>query len=254
MQYSTSDLALLSRTPGLVKLMSNGKVNIQETLQELKYRAKLRKLQVELIHLQNWVVEKDKRVMILFEGGEFAGKGSSIRAFREHLNPRSTRLVALPKPRGEEVGQWYFQRYINQIPKPGEIVFFDRSWYNRAVVEPVNGFCTKEEYKQFVSDVNHLEKMLVSDGIILIKIYLKISKDVQAKRIKMTRDNPLRRWELTKVDLDAQKLWDDYKKYEKKMFELTDTKITPWKIIDADDKFMCQLEAIRHVLKVIDFR
>jgi polyphosphate kinase 2 len=254
MKYSQTDLNRLSSKQGLSTLLSEDPPNIAGSLARLKYEESLQKLQVQLIHLQNWVLENDERILILFEGGEFAGKGSTIKAFMEHLNPRSNRLVALPKPSLLEEGQWYFQRYIIQLPKPGEIVLFDRSWYNRAVVEPVNGFCTKKQYQQFMNEVNYFEKMLYNDGIIIIKIYLEISKEEQAKRIEMVRENPLRRWELTPVDENAQALWNKYQSYTQKMFAKTHSRNLPWKLINSDDKYSARLIAIKHVLSRVPYR
>ncbi len=188
------------------------------------------------------------RLAVIFEGGEFAGKGAAIRSFMEHLNPRAARVVALPKPTEAEAGQWYFQRYVEQLPKPGEIVFYDRSWYNRALVEPVNGFCTKDEYKRFMKDVIHFEALIHNDGIVLVKFYLSITKTEQARRIQRVRNNPLRRWELSQVDEDAQRLWDKYQQYEKNMLEKTDTKDVPWTVVDSNDQRAANLACIRAVL------
>ena len=254
LNFSKSELQRLSTKAGLRALLGSESPNFSETLAYLNYRSELRQFQVQLIHLQNWVVDQGERVLILFEGAEFAGKGSAIRSFMDHLNPRSTRLVALPKPSEAEEGQWYFQRYIMQLPKPGEIVFFDRSWYNRALVEPVNDFCTNKQYQQFMHDVIHFENMIVSDGIRLIKIYLSISKKEQAERIELVRANPLRRWELSKVDENAQWLWNKHKAYEKKMLKLTGTEISPWIVIDGNDKFAAQFACMEHVLKTIPYK
>jgi len=253
MSYTKSELQLLSSKVGLKQLLSSAVPNPQEALAFLKYRQSLKEKQTELIHLQNWVIENNKRVLILFEGGEFAGKGSAIRAFMDHLNPRSARLVALPKPTEADLGEWYFQRYIARLPHPGELVFFDRSWYNRALVEPVNGFCTKTQYDQFMHDVMHFESMLLNSGIILIKIYLRISKKEQADRIELVRKNPLRRWELTKVDEHAQSLWAKHKRYEKNLFKVTDTEQSPWVIIDGNDKYQAHLECMSRVLSVVPY-
>ena len=254
MAFSKSDLTKLSSSRGLTYLLSMQIPDPAAVLKRMKYDSNLKKLQIELVKLQNWVVDHSERVMIIFEGGEFAGKGMAIKAFTEHLNPRSARVVALPKPNEIEAGQWYFQRYINQLPKPGEIVFFDRSWYNRAMVEPVNGFCTQKEYDQFMSEVNHFERMIHNDGIIIIKLFMSITKDIQARRIQMVKKNPLRRWELTKVDLNAQKLWDKYQSYEQAILKQTSTKKVPWKVIDGNDPEEAHLAAIKYVLTQIAYR
>ncbi len=253
MSYSKSEIEALSSTRGLINLLIDEHPDFSLALKKLKFKKDLRNLQTDLIKMQNWVVEKNQRVLIIFEGGEFAGKGTAIRSFLEHINPRNYRLVALPKPTKTEAGQWYFQRYVNQLPIPGEIVFFDRSWYNRALVEPVNGFCTKKQYKQFMSEVNHFENMIHNDGIIFIKLYFSISKEEQGRRIELVRQNPLRRWELTKVDENAQKNWDKFISYEKEMFKQTHSKNIPWHVIDGNDKYQAQLDAIQKVLKIIPF-
>jgi polyphosphate kinase 2 len=256
MEYSFTkeELKILSSSSGLRELLSKENLDFQEALRFLTYRKKLKRLQVELIKLQNWVVENDQRLAVLFEGGEFAGKGGAIRAFMEHMNPRSQRLVALPKPTEKEKGLWYYQRYVMRLPERGEIVFFDRSWYNRALVEPVNDFCTEKEYTRFMSEVNDFERMLSNDGIKIIKFYFSVSKPEQKRRIDEVKKNPLRRWELTPVDLNAQKLWDKYKSYEARLFSLTNSEQVPWVIIEADDKYEAQLNAIRYLIKVIPYK
>ena len=254
MKYSKSDLRRLSTTRGVVYLLADDPPRFDEVSRRLRYVDKLRTLQVKLIHMQNWVVGENARVLIIVEGGEFAGKGGTISVATEHLNPRSARIVALPRPSKVEEGQWYFQRYVMQLPKPGEIVFFDRSWYNRAVVEPVNGFCTKKQYKQFMGMVNDYERMLHLDGMLVIKLYLSISKKVQAERIQNVRNNPLRRWELTKVDENAQKLWSKYKSYSQEMLDKTNTADCPWIVVDANDKRAAHLSAIQHILDKVPYQ
>jgi polyphosphate kinase 2 len=170
------------------------------------------------------------------------------------LNPRNYRVIALPKPTEEERGQWYFQRYINRLPNRGEMVFFDRSWYNRAVVEPVNGFCTKEEYNRFMEEVVSFENMITSDGIILIKFYFSISKGEQKKRFEEIKANPLKRWKMSPVDELAQELWDDYTMYKEKMFKATHSKRNPWEIIQANRKTNARVEAIQYLLKSIPYQ
>jgi polyphosphate kinase 2 len=206
-----------------------------------------------LVKLQQWVLKENKRVAIVFEGRDAAGKGGSIRRFMEHLNPRSSRLVALNKPTNVEKGQWYFQRYIKELPNPGEIVFFDRSWYNRAVVEPVNGFCTAEEYEIFMNQVNDFEKMILESGIHLVKIYMSISKKEQAKRFADIKSNPLKQWKMTKLDEKAQILWEQYTEYKNAMFQKTNTNISPWKVIRANRKTEARVNVINHVLNSIPY-
>ena len=175
----------------------------------LKYEVELERLQVELVKMQRWIQQTGRRLAILLEGRDAAGKGGAIRRFIEHLNPRAMRVVALPKPTEEERGQWYFQRYMKQLPNRGEMVFFDRSWYNRAVVEPVNGFCTPEQYAQFMRQVPEYEHMLFEDGVTLIKLWFSISKEEQLQRFKSRAKNPLKQWKLSPLDDRAQELWDE---------------------------------------------
>jgi polyphosphate kinase 2 len=188
------------------------------------------------------------------KGRDAAGKGGAIRRITQYINPRHFRIVALNIPTEDERKQWFFQRYIQQLPKPGKIVFFDRSWYNRAVVEPVNGFCTDEEYEIFMSQVNDFEKMLTQSNTYLIKFYFSISKKEQAKRFREIKNDPLKRWKMTPVDEKAQALWDDYTFYKEKMFEQTNTDHAPWKIIDANKKAPARMEAIIHLLKTIPYK
>ena len=189
----------------------------------------------------------------MFEGRDAAGKGGAIRRFIQHMNPRSLRVVALPSPTPVERGQWYFQRYIQQLPNPGEIVFFDRSWYNRAVVEPVNGFCTHNEYEQFMSQVVDFERMLHRDGIQVIKMWFSISRDEQIRRFENIKSDPLKHWKLSPVDDRALDLWDEYTKYKKEMFLKTNVEYCPWTIIQANEKPKARVEAIKYVLGRVDY-
>ncbi len=252
--FTETELKLLNSNRA-IKLMLDEKPGYDPTrvLRYVRYEYQLEKRQVELIKLQNWVTDNKKRVCILFEGRDAAGKGGAIRRITHHLNPRFYKVHALPKPNEDERGQWYFQRYILNLPNPGEITFFDRSWYNRAVVEPVNGFCTMEEYHRFMNEVNHFESMITNDGIILIKLYFSITKDEQARRFEDIRNNPLKRWKLTPVDERAQELWDVYTEYKEKMFVRTNTEKNPWKVLKANKKTRARLEAINHILDVIPY-
>jgi polyphosphate kinase 2 len=252
--FDKKELEVLSTRRAISYLLSNEKPDFRDAVDQIHYEKELVKLQTELIKLQNWIVDKNKRLILVFEGREFAGKGGTIRAFTEHLNPRSVRLVALPKPTKKESGQWYFQRYVVRLPEPGEIIFFDRSWYNRAMVEPANGFCTKKEYNRFMNEVVPFERMLANDGILIIKFYLSINKSVQKNRIEAVRKNPLRRWELTEVDENAVELWDDYTHYKDEMFKRTHTKQVPWTIIDSNDKRAAHLNAIKHVISTVSYK
>ena len=241
-------------TEDAVRHLVNTNGQVKKALKVLRYERELKRLQVELIQLQRDVQENGRRVAILFEGRDAAGKGGTIRRFMEHLNPRSARIVALNKPSDVEKGQWYFQRYAQVLPNPGEICFFDRSWYNRAVVEPVNGFCTDEEYGVFLQQVPEFEHMLYEDGVELIKFWFSISKDEQLARFTSRRTNPLKQWKISPVDDRAQELWDQYTAYKEAMFSKTHTSYSPWIIVKANTKKKARLEAIRHVLNTLDYK
>lgn len=225
----------------------------QEILYTIQYEQELLKLQGELVDLQRWVAKHKRRVCVIFEGRDAAGKGGAIRRFTEHLNPRSMRIVALTKPTDVEKGQWYFRRYIKELPNPGEIVFFDRSWYNRAVVEPVMGFCTNHEYNKFMVQVPEFEHMLYEDGVDIIKFWFSISKDEQLSRFEARLENPLKRWKFSEVDREGQRRWDDYTFYKEQMFSKTHTTFSPWTIIKTNIKKEARLESIRHVLSRFDY-
>ena len=216
------------------------------------YRHKL-PLQVELVKLQNWVKEAGKRVIIIFEGRDAAGKGGTIRRFMEHWNPRSARVVALDKPSDVEAGQWYFQRYISNFPTAGEIVLFDRSWYNRAGVERVMGFSTDAEYRLFLEQAPILEKMIVDSGIQLIKLYFSVSRREQLRRFEKRAKDPLKHWKVSPIDLLSKDKWAEYTEAKEAMFLLTHSDIAPWTIIKSDDKMRARINAMRHVLHVIDY-
>lgn len=220
---------------------------------EIEYEKQLLELQAELVNLQRWVAQNKKRVCIVFEGRDAAGKGSAIRRFVEHLNPRSMRVVALTKPTDVERGQWYFRRYIKELPDPGEIVFFDRSWYNRAVVEPVMGFCAQEDYQKFMAQVTEFEHMLYEDGVELTKFWFSISKKEQVLRFNSRLQNPLKRWKFSPVDQEGQKRWDDYTAYKEKMFSKTHTTFSPWIIVRTNNKLEARLESMRYVLSKFDY-
>jgi polyphosphate kinase 2 len=252
--FSKKDLALLNTNLALKLLVQQSKLDPVKVLRYVKYEREIERLQVKLIQLQKWVIENDKRVCILFEGRDAAGKGGAIRRITHHLNPRNYRVVALPKPNATERFQWYFQRYINKLPNAGEMVFFDRSWYNRAVVEPVNGFCTAQEYQYFMQEVGSFEQMLTRDGILLIKFYFSISKKEQAQRFADIKANPLKRWKMSPVDEQAQQLWDVYTRYKEAMFKKTHTKNNPWVVVKANRKTQARLEAIRYILDTIPYQ
>ncbi len=250
--FTEENINKLNSTKGLISLLTRKPLNYEKTLRYLDYEKRLKKLQVELVKLQTWVIQNNERVIIVFEGRDAAGKGGAIRRITERINPRNFRIVALSKPTSEEKSQWYFQRYIKQFPQEGEIVFFDRSWYNRAMVEPVNGFCTPQEYDTFMNQVNEFERMIVESGTKIYKIYMSISKREQAKRFKEIKADPLKRWKMTTVDESAQALWDDYTDYKKKMFEKSKLGI-PFKIIRGNRKTAARIAVIEHILKSIPY-
>ena len=230
-----------------------GPKKYQKLLNSYNYEIELLKLQTELVDLQHWVAKHKKRVCVIFEGRDAAGKGGAIRRFTEHLNPRSMRVVALTKPTEVERGQWYFRRYIKELPDPGELVFFDRSWYNRAVVEPVMGFCTDDQYKKYMVQVPEFEHMLYEDGVIIIKFWFSISKAEQLRRFNSRLANPLKQWKFSPVDKEGQKRWNSYTSYKDQMFSKTHTSFSPWIIIKTNDKKEARLESIRYVLSQFEY-
>lgn len=253
-EFTDKEVKLLNSKKGIKALLSQNELNLDKSLRNVKYEKDLKKLQIELLKLQHWVRDHNKRVIIIFEGRDSAGKGGAIRRITQYLNPRLLKIVALPKPSQDENEQWYFQRYISHFPKLGEILFLDRSWYNRAIVEPVNNFCSDEEYQQFMNEVNSFERMLVNKDSILLKIYFSISKEEQLKRFNSIKEDPLKRWKFSSVDNQAQELWDDYTAYKNEMFNQTDTDFCPWKVIKGNKKGAARLEVIRYILKEIPYR
>jgi polyphosphate kinase 2 len=219
-----------------------------------KYFKELLRLQGELVKLQDWVVEKKLKVLVIFEGRDSAGKGGAIKRIMQRLNPRVCRTVALPAPNERERTQWYFQRYITHLPAGGEIVLFDRSWYNRAGVEKVMGFCTDEQYDQFFEDVPEFENMLVRSGIILIKYWFSITDDEQHLRFMMRINDPLKQWKLSPMDLQSRARWEIYTKAKEHMLEKTHTKNSPWWIIDGNDKKKARINCISHLLSQIPYQ
>ncbi len=237
----------------LLELLSQKHISTQKIEAKLAYEQDLRFLQMELVKLQNWIGKKRKKVMIIFEGQDAAGKGGTIRRFVEHLNPRSMRVVALNKPTEIETGQWYFRRYVKELPQPGEMVFFDRSWYNRAVVEPVMGFCSEKQYKTFLKQVPEFEHMLMEDGVEIIKFWFSIDKEVQMTRFTSRKTDPLKLWKISPVDEKGQELWEKYKQYKEEMFTHTHTMVSPWTIIQANNKKEARLESMRFILSQFDY-
>lgn len=210
-------------------------------------------LQVELLKLQKYVSDKKLRLAILFEGRDTAGKGSGIARFTQFMNPQSYNVVALGKPTKREKGQWYFQRYIKKLPNAGEMTFFDRSWYNRAVVEPVMGFCKPAQYEMFMKQVLPFEQMLIEDGVILVKFWFSISSDEQRRRIQKRLTSPLEQWKVSPVDLAANQKWDDFSEYKHAMFERTSTDTSPWLIVNGFRREQRRIEAMKYVLSLVDY-
>ncbi len=251
--FTPEDLSKIKKRKQLCDLAERKGINIKRVMRNLRYEQELRFLQAELVNLQQWIAKKKLRVAILFEGRDAAGKGGAIKRFTEHLNPRSMRVVALSKPTEVEQGQWYFRRYIKELPNPGEIVFFDRSWYNRAVVEPVMSFCNKQQYNEFMVQVPGFEHMLYEDGLILIKFWFSISKQEQKKRFASRLENPLKVWKFSPVDMKGQELWERYSHYKELMFAKTHTTFSPWIIVKTNDKKVARLESIRYLLSKFDY-
>nr|WP_223279495.1 polyphosphate kinase 2 [Phaeocystidibacter marisrubri] len=228
-------------------------IPIDKALQKIRYEKELNLLQSELVSLQKWIALNKMRVAIIFEGRDAAGKGGAIKRFKEHLNPRSSRVVALTKPTEVEQGQWYFRRYIKELPNPGEIVFFDRSWYNRAVVEPVMGFCSEDQYQKFMVQVSEFEHLLYEDNVKVIKFWFSISKKEQQRRFDSRMANPLKRWKFSPVDMKGQELWNEYTHYKEQMFNRTHTNFSPWIIVKTNSKREARLESLRYVLSQFEY-
>ena len=215
------------------------------------YEAALAELQIRLTRLQNYVIQNGLRVLIIFEGRDAAGKGGTIKRLMAPLNPRQARVVALSKPTEREQGQWYFQRYVKHLPTAGEIVAFDRSWYNRAGVEPVMGFCTPEQHEAFLEAAPKLEEALVKDGLILLKYWFSVSAAEQERRLQDRAAHPTKRWKISSIDLKAREMWDDYSRCKDLMFERTDHPAAPWHVVPSDDKKAARLNCLSHILDSI---
>ena len=226
----------------------------KEIFTKLKYEKELAKLEVELVRLQEWIKKEGLKVVVIFEGRDAAGKGGVIKRIANPLNPRVCRIVALGIPTEKEKTQWYFQRYVEHLPAAGEMVLFDRSWYNRAGVEKVMGYCTDEEYNEFLRSCPEFERMLVRSGIIIIKYWFSVGHAEQEKRFKDRLKNPLKRWKFSKMDLISRARWLDYSKAKDDMFAHTDTKQVPWYSVDADDKRKARLNCIHHLLSLIPYQ
>ena len=232
---------------------NNEKVQIWIKKETLAYEKELKRLQVELLKFQNHVKDKGLKILMIFEGRDAAGKGGTIKRITEHLNPRGARVVALEKPSDKETTQWYFQRYAEHLPSGGEIVIFDRSWYNRSMVEPVMGFCTERQHHKFLKDAPEFEQMIVDEDIQMFKFYFSVSKEEQARRFKARETDPLKQYKLSPVDKESQKLWNEYSLAKFMMLSSTHTKDAPWTIIKSDNKKKARINCIKHILNFVDY-
>lgn len=249
-----SSLAQLRHSPEAIRhAFETGEFPYKSRLGTSHYEEEMAKLQVELLKLQNWVKETGERIILIFEGRDAAGKGGTIKRFMEHLNPRGARVVALEKPNERERTQWYFQRYIENLPAGGEIVFFDRSWYNRAGVERVMGFCTPNDYLEFMRQCPELERMLVRSGIRLFKFWFSVTREEQRLRFEQRGSDPLKQWKLSPIDRASLDKWDDYTEAKEAMFFYTDTADAPWTVIKSDCKKRARLNAMRYVLHKLPY-
>jgi len=228
-------------------------LTLQEGIQKVYDNAKMQEYQIELIKMQDHLEKTGKKMIILFEGRDASGKGGAIRRMTRYMNARHYKVVALGKPTDTQKGQWFFQKYIEHFPTGGETVLFDRSWYNRAMVEPVFGFCTDHQYEIFMEDVVNFEHDLVRQDIILVKLYFSVSKEEQQKRFESRRTNPLKQWKLSEVDLQAQDLWDEFSEKKYEMLKRTHSRSAPWNIIRSDDKHKARMEAIKIILNSVDY-
>ncbi len=245
--------ASTSERDNVRRVFENGEYPYKTRIRRPAYEKQKAALQVELLKVQEWVKATDQRIVMLFEGRDAAGKGGTIKRFTEHLNPRGARVVALEKPTEQEKTQWYYQRYIEHLPSGGEIVMFDRSWYNRAGVERVMGFCTANEYLEFMRQTPDLERMIVRSGIKLFKYWFSVTRDEQLKRFRSREAEPLKKWKLSPIDRASLDKWDDYTEAKEAMFFYTDTADAPWTIIKSDDKKRARLNCMRHFLSSLDY-
>ncbi len=234
-------------------IFKSGLYPYKKMMRRSEYEKQKKELQIELLKMQSWVKESGQRIVILFEGRDAAGKGGTIKRFMEHLNPRGSHVIALEKPTEREKGQWYFQRYIKHLPTAGEIVMFDRSWYNRAGVERVMNFCTPKEYLEFMRQAADLERMLVRSGINLHKLWFSVSREEQFRRFQLRRGDPLKQWKLSPIDLASLDKWDDYTEAKEAMFFYTDTADSPWTVVKSDDKKRARINAMRYILNQVDY-
>jgi len=252
--YSSAFIRKIRKDPATIgKLFKEGKYPYTDQIPGSKYNSEKAKLQIELLKVQNWVKLTGQKIVLIFEGRDAAGKGGTIKRFMEHLNPRAAKVVALEKPTNRERGQWYFQRYVVHLPTRGEILFLDRSWYNRAGVERVMGFCNQEEYVKFMHECPEFEHMLVNSDIKLFKFYFSVTKKEQKARFESRKNDPLKQWKMSPVDEAAINLWDEYKRAKEAMFFYTDTAACPWTIVKSDDKKRARLNCMQHFLSKLDY-
>ena len=242
-----------ARTSGTMPAMAKYTANGTRKLDTLTYETELKRLQAELVTMQQWVIETGSRLVVLFEGRDAAGKGSAIKRMTEYLNPRQARIAALPAPTERQKTQWYFQRYVRHMPHAGEIVLMDRSWYNRAGVERVMGFCTPAEYLEFLRQCPSFEKMLIGSGVILVKLWFSVGRAEQVRRFERRKIDPVRQWKLSPTDLASLDKWDAYTQAKEAMFFYTDTMDAPWTVVKSNDKKRARLEAMRVILSRIDY-
>ena len=248
-----SIVALRHDRAAIRRLFETGEYPYKSKIRYQDYERHKAELQVELLKMQEWAKATGQKIVILFEGRDAAGKGGTIRRFMEHLNPRAARVVALEKPTERERTQWYFQRYIQHLPASGEIVLFDRSWYNRAGVERVMGFCTPNEYLEFMRQTPELERMLVRTGTLLFKYWFSVTREEQLRRFKSRETDPLKKWKLSPIDVQSLDKWDDYTEAKEAMFFHTDTADAPWTIVKSDDKQRARLNCMKHLLSSLDY-
>ncbi len=247
-------LGQMRHNPEQIKeLFRNGRYPYKTKIRRSVYEQHKEELQVELLKVQSWVKESGQKIIVMCEGRDAAGKGGTIKRFMEHLNPRAARVVALEKPTEHEMGQWYFQRYVEHLPTAGEMVFFDRSWYNRAGVERVMGFCDSLEYLEFMRQVPELERMLVRSGIRLFKYWFSVTQEEQERRFNSRLGDPLKQWKLSPIDRESQGKWDEYTEAKEAMFFYTDTADAPWTIVKSDDKKRARLNCMQHFLSELDY-
>ncbi|WP_194777212.1 polyphosphate kinase 2 family protein [Pararhodonellum marinum] len=255
MNLTKEDLEILNSKVGIKHLLENKKIDLEKVILQAKYETKLREIQAELVKLQTWFIENKQKIVLVFHGGDASEKSGVIRRILSHNNPRHYRIeVNLPHRTLGNDGEWYFKHFINLLPQPSEMVIYDRSWYNRALIEPVNGLCTQEEYERFMEQVIPFEKMLVDSGIHLVKFYFSITKKEHARRLAEMKADPLTKWKLTPYDENAQELWDEYKKYKEKMFAQTDTPYAPWVEIIEDRREEELISAAEYILKTIPYK